>query len=226
MTYTVSAIDPTRPLNSDPRKQGAEELRALKLRVNTLATTLASADTSNANAIATVASNLAAHIEDFEALVTQVESADTTLASGITNALNAANSAASDATAALAAAALSVVKVKSIQVITSGSGNVTVPTGSVSCLSVGRGGDWQGYNSDDFTIGTSSATAAPKAVVSSVTEGASIAYSIGVKSSGVTAPTNTTFGGSTFDAAPKVTNNSGASVAWTASNGWLLLLFY
>ena len=52
MAYTVNASEPSRPLDTDPRKQGAEELRALKLRVNQLQSTLAGADSTNASAAA------------------------------------------------------------------------------------------------------------------------------------------------------------------------------
>ena len=50
MAYVVNANDPSRPLDTDPRKQGAEELRALKIRVNNLQTALGGANSTNAAA--------------------------------------------------------------------------------------------------------------------------------------------------------------------------------
>lgn len=52
MAYTVNANDPSRPLDTDPRKQGAEELRALKARLIQTRTELESADSTNAGAAA------------------------------------------------------------------------------------------------------------------------------------------------------------------------------
>lgn len=52
MAYTVNADDQSRPLDTDPRKQGAEELRALKARLIQTRTTLENADSSNAAAAA------------------------------------------------------------------------------------------------------------------------------------------------------------------------------
>lgn len=52
MAYTVNADDQSRPLDTDPRKQGAEELRALKARLIQTRTTLEDADSTNASAAA------------------------------------------------------------------------------------------------------------------------------------------------------------------------------
>lgn len=52
MAYTVDPFDQSRPLDTDPRKQGAEELRALKARVNGLQDAAENADEANATAAA------------------------------------------------------------------------------------------------------------------------------------------------------------------------------
>lgn len=52
MAYIVDANEPSRPLDTDPRKQGAEELRALKARLIQTRTTLEGADSTNATAAA------------------------------------------------------------------------------------------------------------------------------------------------------------------------------
>lgn len=210
MAYTVNANDPSRPLDTDPRKQGAEELRALKARLIQTRTELEGADSTNAaSAAAALAAALAA-----QSTANAAQSTANNAQSTANNAQSSAASAAGAAAAAAAAAALSVVKIKSIQVLTSGSGNVTVPTDSTQCLAIGKGGDRQGYSSIAATV------AATKATLVAVQAGASLAYSVG------TVAADTSFAGITFPAAPILYLYYAIPPAWTATSGWLVLVFY
>lgn len=115
MTYIVNAIDATRPLNTDPRKQGAEELRALKLRVNQLQTALEGADSTNASAAAAAQGSASA-------------------AQGTANAaVSAANAAQGTANSALTLA--QAITFKNCVELT-GSGNWTVPDGVTQVLAI------------------------------------------------------------------------------------------
>ncbi len=214
MAYVVNANDPSRPLNTDPRKQGAEELRALKLRVNQLQSTLEGADSTNASAAAAAQGSANA-------------------AQGSANAASSAAAAAQgSANAALAAAALSAIKIKSIVRIDSGSGNVTVPADCTSCLVFGKGGDWDGYSETPTAQGSAAVFAPVDTAILAVTAGSTIAYSIGaINYTGVygnmNPPTPTTLGSFTARAAPRVPSyNGGASLGAIATVGWLLLIFY
>ena len=214
MTYIVNAIDATRPLNTDPRKQGAEELRALKLRVNNLQTTLEGVDSTNAGAAA--------------AALTAANTAQ-----GSANAAaSAAAAAQGSANAALAAAALSAIKIKSIVRIDSGSGNVTVPADCTSCLVFGKGGDWDGYSETPTAQGSAAVFAPVDTAILAVTAGSTIAYSIGAINytgfyGNMNPPMPTTLGSFTARAAPRVPSyNGGASLGAIATVGWLLLIFY
>lgn len=228
MAYIVNAADPSRPLDTDPRKQGAEELRALKLRVNQLQSTLEGADSTNAAAAAAATAAAVAAASAAQDTANSAGSAASAAQDTANSAAGAAALAQSSAdtalaTAALAATALSGIKIKAIQHIASGSGNVTVPERSTKCLAIGKGGDQLGYSSSEFSTGIASGAAATNAAIVAVTGGASVAYSIGV---GSTTPTATTFGGAVYAAAPPTHNNSGATNGWPVSNGWLVLVFY
>ena len=122
MAYTVNADDPSRPLDTDPRKQGAEELRALKLRVNQLQNTLGGADSTNASAAA--AALAAANAAQNSANTAQ-------------SAANAAQGAASAAqgTANSALALAQAITFKNCVELT-GSGNWTVPDGVTQVLAI------------------------------------------------------------------------------------------
>ena len=221
MAYIVDANEPSRPLDTDPRKQGAEELRALKLRVNNLKTTLENADSANAGAAA--AALAAANTAQGAANNAQ----------GSANAASSAAAAAQgSANAALAAAALSAIKIKSIVRIDSGSGNVPVPADCTSCLVFGKGGDWDGYSETPTAQGSAAVFAPVDTAILAVTAGSTIAYSIGaINYTGVygnmNPPTPTTLGSFTARAAPRVPSyNGGASLGAIATVGWLLLIFY
>lgn len=88
MTYIVNATDATRPLNTDPRKQGAEELRALKLRVNNLKTTLEGADSTNAAAASAAASAAAAAQSSADAAASAAAAAQGTADSALASVAN------------------------------------------------------------------------------------------------------------------------------------------
>ena len=214
MAYIVNADDQSRPLDTDPRKQGAEELRALKARLIQTRTALEGADSTNA---ASAAAALAA----------------ANAAQGTANsAASAAAAAQGSANAALAAAALSAIKIKSIVRIDSGSGNVTVPADCTSCLVFGKGGDWDGYSETPTAQGSAAVFAPVDTAILAVTAGSTIAYSIGaINYTGVygnmNPPTPTTLGSFTARAAPRVPSyNGGASLGAIATVGWLLLIFY
>ena len=226
MAYTPDAEDTAQPTGNQALSTAALEFRTLK-------TYIKATKTAQAAATALVASNLAAALvtqdtrDDAQdvSISTAQSTAATAQSTANTGVANAATAQA-DATTALANAALSVVKVKSIVSITSGSGNVTVPTGATSCLVIGKGGDMQGRDSTDFVIGYNCATAATKANIIAVTAGDSIAYSIGAIGAGASNPADTTFGSVTCQKAPRTVNLNGASVGWTAAAGWLVLVFY
>ena len=122
MTYIVNATDATRPLNTDPRKQGAEELRALKLRVNQLKTTLEGADTANAGAAAAAASAAAA-----------AQGSASAAQSTANSAVSAANAAQSTANSALSLAQ-AITFMNCIEL--TGSGDWTVPDGVTQVLAI------------------------------------------------------------------------------------------
>lgn len=233
MTYTVNADDPSRPLDTDPRKQGAEELRALKLRVNQLQTALEGADSTNAGAAAAAlsAANTAQGAASTAQSTANAAQSAANAAQGTANsAQSAADSAAGAAAAAAAAAALSIIKVKSILRIASGSGTVTVPADCTSCLVFGKGGDWNGYNSSDFSAGSATVFAPVDTAILAVTAGSTLAYSIGaINYVGVfgdmNPPTPSTLESFTARAAPRVHNSSGG-ISGGATVGWLLLIFF
>ena len=138
MTYIVNATDTTRPLNTDPRKQGAEELRALKLRVNQLQSTLEGADSTNASAAAAA---LAA----------------ANAAQGSANAAQgSANAAASAAAAAqgTAASALNLAQAMAFKNVVqlTGSGNWTVPAGVPQVLALLYSGGTASGSKDFYTF--------------------------------------------------------------------------
>ncbi len=231
MTYIVNAIDATRPLNTDPRKQGAEELRALKLRVNQLQTTLEGADSANAAAASAAASAALAAASAAQGTANTAASAAAAAQSTADTAATTATAAQGTAASALASAALSVIKIKSIIRISSGSGNVTVPADCTSCLVFGKGGDWNGYNSSDNEAGVASSAAPTDTAVLSVAAGETVAYSIGAINSfgffnSLIPPTASTFGAFTARAAPKIPNQGGGASAGFATAGWLLLIFF
>ena len=226
MAYTPNAEDTAQPTGNQALSTAALEFRTLK-------TYIQATKTAQANATALVASNLAAALvtqdtrDDAQdvSISTAQSTAATAQSTANTGVANAATAQA-DATTALANAALSVVKVKSIVSLISGSGNITVPTGATSCLVIGKGGDMQGRDSTDLLTGYNCATAATQANILTVAAGTSIAFSIGAIGSGASDPTNTTFGAVTCQRAPRTQNFKGGSVDWVARAGWLVLVFY
>ena len=219
MAYTPDAEDTAQPTGNQALSTAALEFRTLKTYIQATKTAQAVRDAAQEAATALVAANLAA------ALVTQ-DARDDAQDTAISTAQNTATAAQADATTAIANAALSVVKVKSIVSLISGSGNFTVPTGATSCLVIGKGGDMQGRDSSDFVIGYNCATAATQANILTVTPGSSVAYSIGAIGSGASNPADTTFGPITCYKAPRTQNSNGGSAGWTAAAGWLVLVFY
>ena len=129
MAYTVNAHDPSRPLDTDPRRQGSEELRALKLRVNQLQTTLEGADSTNAGAAA--AALAAANAAQGSASAAQNS------ASAAQNSADAAASAAAAAqgTANSALSSVSNIAFKNVSQLT-GSGDWVVPSGVTQVLAL------------------------------------------------------------------------------------------
>lgn len=115
MAYTVSADEPSRPLDTDPRKQGAEELRALKARLIQTRTALEGEDSTNASAAAAA-----------------LAAANTAQGSANT-AASAAAAAQSTANTALALA--QAITFKNCIELT-GSGNWTVPDGVTQVLAI------------------------------------------------------------------------------------------
>lgn len=234
MAYIVNADDPSRPLDTDPRKQGAEELRALKARLIQTRTALEGADSTNAAAAAAAlaAANAAqSSANNAQSSANAAQSSANAAQGAANNAQSSADSAAGAAAAAAAAAALSVIKIKAIMRIASGSGTVTVPNDCTSCLVFGKGGDWNGFNSSDNTAGVASSAAPTNTAVLSVAAGETVAYSIGAINSFVgfgslVPPTASTFGAFTARAAPKIPNQNGGASAGFATAGWLLLIFY
>lgn len=226
MAYTPNAEDTAQPTGNQALSTAALEFRTLKQYIQATKTAQDLRDDAQDVATALVQTNLTTAvvaqgvrdgIQDAATLTAQ-----NTANTGVANAATAQ----ADATTALANAALSVVKVKSIVSITSGSGNVTVPTGATNCLVIGKGGDRQGRNSNDFSVGYSSTSSATKAQVLSVSAGASLAYSIASAVSGDVLAQATTFSSITCQGAPRVQNNVGETTTWTAAAGWLVLVFY
>lgn len=122
MAYTVNADEPSRPLDTDPRKQGAEELRALKARLIQTRTTLENADSSNA---AAAAAALAA--------ANAAQNSANNAQSSANAAQSAANAAQNTANNALTLA--QAVTFKNCVELT-GSGNWTVPDGVTQVLAI------------------------------------------------------------------------------------------
>jgi len=226
MAYTPDAEDTAQPTGNQALSTAALEFRTLKTYIKATKTAQASATALVASNLATALSAQDTRDDGQDSSISTAQSTAATAQSTASAAGVAAAAAQADATTALANAALSVVKVKSIVSITSGSGNVTVPTGATSCLVIGKGGDMQGRNSTDFVIGYNCATAATKANIIAVTAGDSIAYSIGAIGGGDSNPADTTFGSITCQKAPRTVNLNGGSVGWTAAAGWLVLVFY
>lgn len=226
MAYTPDAEDTAQPTGNQALSTAALEFRTLKQYIKTTKTAQDVRDDAQEAATALVTANLAAALVAQDTRDDAQDTAISTAQSTATAAGVAAAAAQADATTAIANAALSVVKAKSIISITSGSGSVTVPTGATSCLVIGKGGDMQGRNSNDFVIGYNCATAATKANIIAVTAGDSIAYSIGAIGGGDSNPADTTFGSVTCQKAPRTVNLNGGSVGWTAAAGWLVLVFY
>jgi len=226
MPYTPDAEDTAQPTGNQALSTAALEFRTLKTYIKATKTAQDARDDAQDEATALVASNLATALLAQDTIDDAQDVSISTAQSTASAAQADASAAQADATTALANAALSVVKVKSIVSITSGSGNVTVPTGATSCLVIGKGGDMQGRNSTDFVIGYNCATAATKANIIAVTAGDSIAYSIGAIGGGDSNPADTTFGSITCQKAPRTVNLNGGSVGWTAAAGWLVLVFY
>lgn len=122
MAYIVNADDLSRPLDTDPRKQGAEELRALKARLIQTRNTLQVANNNNA---AAAANALAA--------ANAAQSAAAAAQSAANAAQSAANGAQSTANNALALA--QAITFRNCIELT-GSGNWTVPDGVTQVLAV------------------------------------------------------------------------------------------
>ena len=229
MAYTPDAEDTAQPTGNQALSTAALEFRTLKQYIQTTKTAQDARDDAQETATALLAAALVTQDTRDDAQDVSISTAQSTAATaqstantGVANAATAQ----ADATTALANAALSVVKVKSIVSITSGSGSVTVPTGATSCLVIGKGGDRQGRNSNDFSVGYSSTSSATKAQVLSVSAGASLAYSIASAVSGDVLAQATTFSSITCQGAPRVQNNVGETTTWTAAAGWLVLVFY
>lgn len=129
MAYIVNADDPSRPLDTDPRKQGAEELRALKARLIQTRTTLESADGNNA----TAAANALAAADAAQSAANAAQSA----ANAAQSAANAAQNTASAAqgTADIALSIIQAATYKNCIELT-GSGNWTVPDGVTQVLAI------------------------------------------------------------------------------------------
>jgi len=226
MAYTPDAEDTAQPTGNQALSTAALEFRTLKTYIQATKTAQDVRDDAQETATALVASNLATALVTQDTRDDAQDTAINTAQSTATAAGVAAAAAQVDATTAIANAALSVVKVKSIISVTSGSGSVTVPTGATSCLVIGKGGDMQGRDSSDFVIGYNCATAATKANIIAVTAGDSIAYSIGAIGGGASNPADTTFGSVTCQKAHRTMNSNGGSAGWTAAAGWLILVFY
>ena len=126
MTYIVNAVDATRPLNTDPRKQGAEELRALKLRVNQLQTTLEGADSTNASAAAAASATALAAANAAQGSANAAQGSANAAASAAAAAQGTADSALNLAQA---------IAFKNVVQLT-GSGNWTVPDGVTQVLAI------------------------------------------------------------------------------------------
>lgn len=115
MAYIVNADDTSRPLDTDPRKQGAEELRALKAKLIQIRATLEGADSTNATAAANAL-----------AAANTAQSSANTAQSAANNAQSAADSALTIAQA---------ITYKNCVELT-GSGNWTVPDGVTQVLAI------------------------------------------------------------------------------------------
>lgn len=222
MPYTPNAEDLTQPTGNQALSTAAPEFRTLKAYIQATKAAQAVRDTAQDAATALVASNLADAVAAQDIRDDAQDTAIGTAQGTATTALSAASAAQVDATAALAAAALSVVKVKSIVSLTSGSGNIIVPAGATQCLVIGKGGDRQGSSTDNFA----STVAATKALVIAVTAGDILNYSIAVAAGDDFFSQATTFSSVTCEGAPRLASTSGATVGWTASAGWLVLVFY
>ena len=142
MAYTVNADDPSRPLDTDPRKQGAEELRALKLRVNQLQSALGGADSTNAAAAS--AALTAANTAQSTANAAQVTA-------------NAAQSAAA-AAQGTANSALSLAQAITFRncIELTGSGNWTVPDGVTQVLAIISSGGTASGSKEFYSLVTGS----------------------------------------------------------------------
>ena len=229
MAYTPNAEDTAQPTGNQALSTAALEFRTLKTYIQATKTAQDVRDDAQDAATALLAAALITQDTRDDAQDVSISTAQSTAATAQSTASAAGVAAAAaqaDATTALANAALSVVKVKSIVSLISGSGNFTVPTGATSCLVIGKGGDMQGRDSNDWLIGYNCATAATKANILTVTAGDSIAYSIGAIGAGDSNPADTTFGAITCYKAPRTVNLNGSSVGWTAAAGWLVLVFY
>ena len=233
MAYTPNAEDTAQPTGNQALSTAALEFRTLKQYIQTTKTAQAVTNAAQTTATSRVASNLAAALVAQGTRDVTQDTRDDAQDTAISTAQSTANAAAAIAVSAQAAAvaaaanaALSVVKVKSIVSLISGSGNITVPTGATACLAIGKGGDMQGRDSSDFVTGYNCATAATKANIVTVTAGDSIAFSIGAIGVGASNPTDTTFGPITCYKAPRTQNFNGYSAGWIAAAGWLVLVFY
>jgi len=122
MAYIVDANDPSRPLDTDPRKQGAEELRALKARLIQTRTTLEGADSTNA----TAAANALAAANAAQGAANNAQSSANAAQSSANAAQGTANNALSLAQA---------ITYKNCVELT-GSGNWTVPDGVTQVLAI------------------------------------------------------------------------------------------
>lgn len=137
MAYTVNADDPSRPLDTDPRKQGAEELRALKLRVNNLQATLENADSANAGAAAAAL-----------AAANTAQGAASTAQSTANAAQGAANAAQGTANSALTIA--QAITFKNCIELTN-TGNWTVPDGVTQVLAIISSGGTAGGSKEFYS---------------------------------------------------------------------------
>ena len=129
MTYIVNATDPSRPLDTDPRKQGAEELRALKLRVNQLQSALEGADTANAGAASAAAGAASAALAAANAAQGSANAAQGTADAAVSAA------SAAQGTADSALSSVSNIAFNNVSQLT-GSGDWVVPSGVTQVLAL------------------------------------------------------------------------------------------
>lgn len=203
MAYIVNADDQSRPLDTDPRKQGAEELRALKARLIQTRTALEGADSTNAAAAAAAlaAANAA------QSSANNAQSSANAAQSAANAAQGTANNAQSSANSALALA--QAVTFKNCVELT-GSGTWTVPAGVTQVLAILVSGSTasgqrtetsivdmtiSSYIYKPITVYLGNSMSNTNTVFIGVTEGTPLAYSCGAGEVARTDYANIGYGG-------------------------------